>query len=50
MEDWIGSIETSQRADLLVLDHNLLEMDRTAIHTAESVAVIRDGEVTYGDL
>jgi predicted amidohydrolase YtcJ len=50
MEDVVGSIETGKAADLVVLDENLFDKDRTAIHTVEPRAVFRSGELTSGSL
>ena len=48
--DEIGSITVGKRADLVVLDRNILEVDRYEIHQTKPVAVITNGEIVYGTL
>jgi predicted amidohydrolase YtcJ len=48
--DQLGSIEVGKRADLVVLDRNLFEIDRYDIHKVRPVAVWLDGELVHGDL
>lgn len=50
MENRIGSIEAGKLADFLVLDSNLFEMDRRAIHNVRPAAIVMEGEVTRGSL
>jgi predicted amidohydrolase YtcJ len=38
------------RADLVVLDRNLFEVDRYEIHEARPVAVVMDGQFVHGAL
>ena len=45
-----GSIEVGKSADLVVLDDNLFEMDRYAIHTTKPSAVMMEGEIIQGQL
>jgi predicted amidohydrolase YtcJ len=48
--DQLGSIEAGKRADLVVLDRNLFEIDRYEIHKSRPVAVLMDGEIVHGKL
>jgi predicted amidohydrolase YtcJ len=45
-----GSIEPGKRADLVVLDTNLLKASPREVLAAKVVATIFDGKVVYGDL
>ncbi len=47
LEDELGSIEVGKRADLIVLDRNLFEEDRTAIHRAKVRLTMVEGEVVH---
>jgi len=47
MADKIGSIETGKKADLVVLDNNLFDVDTYAIHNVEVVMTIFGGKVIY---
>jgi predicted amidohydrolase YtcJ len=47
MEDEIGSIEVGKKADLVVLDQNIFEVDAYSIHKTEVVLTMMDGEVVY---
>ena len=47
LADKIGSIETGKKADLVVLDRNLFEIDTYSIHQTEVVMTIFAGEVIY---
>jgi predicted amidohydrolase YtcJ len=47
MEDEIGSIEVGKKADLVVLDRNLFEIDMYTIHATSVVMTMMDGEVVY---
>ena len=42
-----GSIETGKWADMIVLNHNLLEIPLTEIHKTEVQKTIFKGEVVY---
>jgi hypothetical protein len=46
----LGSIEVGKRADLVVLDRNLFEVDRYEIHEVRPVAVVMDGQFVHGAL
>jgi predicted amidohydrolase YtcJ len=48
--DQLGTIEAGKRADLVVLDRNLFEVDRYEIHKIQPEAVWMDGELVHGDL
>jgi hypothetical protein len=47
MEDEIGSIEIGKKADLVVLDQDIFEVDAYDIHKTEVVVTVMDGEVVY---
>jgi predicted amidohydrolase YtcJ len=47
LDDKIGSIETGKKADMVVLDQNLFEVDPYSIHKTEVVMTIFAGEVIY---
>jgi len=48
--DELGSIEVGKRADFVVLNQNLFEVNRYDVHRTRPVAVIMDGEIVEGDL
>jgi len=50
MEDQIGTIEVGKIADLVVLDQNLFEMDKYAIHKLKPSIVIMEGQLLHGEL
>jgi predicted amidohydrolase YtcJ len=50
LSDQLGSIEVGKRADLVVLDRNLFEVDRYDIHEVRPVAVVMDGRIVHGEL
>jgi len=50
LENELGSIEVGKRADLVVLDENLFEVDRYEIWKLRPTAVMMDGEVIQGGL
>ena len=47
LEDEIGSLEAGKKADLVVLDRNLFEVDPYSIHETEVVMTMLDGTVVY---
>ena len=47
LEDEIGSIEVGKKADLVVLDQNLFDVDLYAIHDVQVVLTMMDGEIVY---
>ncbi|MDH3362525.1 MAG: amidohydrolase family protein, partial [Gammaproteobacteria bacterium] len=47
MEDEIGSIEVGKKADLVILDENIFEIDAYDIHKAEVVLTMMDGDIVY---
>jgi len=50
MEDQIGSIESGKLADLVVLDENLFDMDRSEIYKIKPLAVMMEGEFIQGGI
>jgi predicted amidohydrolase YtcJ len=47
IDDVTGSIEEGKFADMIVLDHNLLEIPETQIHRTEVLTTIFKGEVVF---
>ncbi len=47
LEDEVGSIEVGKRADLIVLDDNLFEVDPYEIHDVKVRLTMLDGEVVH---
>ena len=47
MEDEIGSIEVGKKADLVVLDQNIFEVDAYDIHKTQVVWTMMDGDIVY---
>jgi len=47
MEDEIGSIETGKKADIIVLDQNIFEIDAYSIHKTGVVMTLFNGDVVY---
>ncbi len=47
MEGEIGSLQVGKKADLVVLDRNLFEIDPYEIHQAQVIMTVMDGEVVY---
>lgn len=50
LEKQLGSIEVGKLADLIVLDENLFEIDRYALHGLSPTAVLFEGRVVFGKL
>lgn len=48
--DQLGSFEVGKRADRVVLDRNLFEVDRYDIHNTRPIAVVMDGVLVHGSL
>ena len=49
MEDEIGSIEVGKKADLVVLDENIFEVDPHTIHSIKVLQTMLGGEVVYAN-
>lgn len=49
-EDTVGSIEPGKKADFIVLNENLFEIDRYSIHNLKPSTVVLDGKVVAGQL
>ena len=47
MEDEIGSIEVGKKADLVILDQNIFEVDAYSIHKTGVVMTMLDGNIVY---
>jgi predicted amidohydrolase YtcJ len=47
MEDEIGSLEVGKKADLVVLDHNLFDVDPYEIHNTRVLMTMLGGDVVY---
>ncbi|WCS28267.1 amidohydrolase family protein [Methylobacterium sp. NMS14P] len=47
MDDRIGSVEVGKRADLIVLDRNILAIDPHEIHRTQVVLTMMDGVVRH---
>ncbi len=47
MEDRIGSLEVGKKADLVVLDRNIFEVDPYTIHDTNVLMTVMDGNVVY---
>jgi len=47
MEDEIGSLEVGKKADIVILDRNLFEVDPYEIHQTQVIMTVMDGEVVY---
>lgn len=47
LEDEIGSLEVGKKADLIVLDQDIFEVDAYDIHKTEVVLTMMDGEIVY---
>jgi predicted amidohydrolase YtcJ len=49
MEDEVGSIEVGKRADLVVLDQDIFNIDPYSIHKTKVMMTLLDGNVIYAD-
>ena len=47
MENEIGSIEVGKKADLVILNQNIFEVDAYDIHKTEVVLTMMDGDIVY---
>ena len=47
MEDEIGSLEVGKKADLVVLDKSLFDVDAYEIHNTQVTMTVMDGVVVY---
>jgi predicted amidohydrolase YtcJ len=47
MEDEIGSIEIGKKADLVVLDQNIFEIDPFTIHKTAVAMTMLNGTIVY---
>ena len=45
MEDQIGSLEVGKKADLIVLDQNIFEVDAYDIHKTQVIMTMTDGDI-----
>ncbi|WP_282121142.1 amidohydrolase family protein [Ruegeria atlantica] len=50
LDEKIGTLEVGKRADLIVLDQNIFELETNKIHKAKVVLTLMDGAVKYGEL
>jgi hypothetical protein len=47
MEDEIGSLEVGKKADLVVLDKNLFEIDPYSFSSVKVIMTVLDGRIIY---
>ncbi|MDH3578364.1 MAG: amidohydrolase [Gammaproteobacteria bacterium] len=47
MEDEIGSIEVGKKADLVILDQDIFEIDPYDIHNTKAALTMMDGDIVY---
>ena len=47
IDDQVGSIEVGKKADLILLDQNLFEIDPEAIPRTKVLATMFDGEIVH---
>lgn len=48
MEDVIGTVEVGKKADLVVFDRNILEVDPKEISDAQVMYTVSNGDIVYG--
>lgn len=47
MEDLVGTVEVGKRADLVVLDQNIVEVDPKKISDSKALYTVSDGRIVY---
>ena len=47
MDDIVGTIETGKKADLVVIDRNILDVDPKQISEAKVVCTVSNGDIVY---
>lgn len=47
MEDMVGTIEAGKKADIVVLDQNILDVEPTKINEAKVLYTVSDGRIVY---
>ena len=49
-EGWLGTLEVGKRADMVVLDRDIMQVDESEILDTQVVATLLSGKVVYGAL
>lgn len=47
MEHLVGSLEVGKKADFILLDRNVFEVEKEEIHTVKVLATVMDGKLTH---